>query len=462
MIRTLFSILLLFSASYIFAQTTGNLAYSTYLYQTANTTNELSPFSANTTRIRLNKGTKVRILDEFETSSMYGSILLIEIADTKTGYIEKNAVIPEEYSNIAFYTNTQIGNFPENSLLYFQYLGNDGLHFEDKNKKVFILKNLEKVRFVLKRKTENRYRNNHETIIVKAADSITLRPLTNAKLALSNAKLGNTEIAVDGYCYIAKSDLGKNFLLSCDGYKSKNITVNRKVNLFFLSKNSEPENQTTDENICSVKMDYPPNISQVYFRSECNSTLHTTDSKSFSLTKDKYEIIYETIEGGFYPVQQFVNLRSNSVKISDILKNIDVTKSNISWRDVPSSKMNESWKILFFKGKNATADVSSMKYTLEFSGCNFNFYRNETLRAGGYFTRNNENITLHWNFGYDMNSSLFSCGVVVDGEIRENIGTGICEFEILSKKIEPKTASKIIMSWLPDIFNKGNILFIKK
>ena len=455
MIRIFSSILLLFSLSCVSAQVTGNLAYSSYLYQTANTANELSPFSANTPYSRLNKGAKVRILDEFETSSMYGSILLIEIADTKIGYIEKNAVLPEEYSNIAFYTNTQIGTLPENSVLYFQYVGNDGFRFEDENKKVFILENLEKVRFALKRKTENRYRSNHETIIVKAADSLTLRPL-------HNAKLGDTEIAADGYCYLSASDLGKNVLLSCDGYESKYITVNRKVNLFFLSRDSENENSKTDENTCVVEMNYPPNISQIYFRGEHNSVPHTIESNRFSLAKGKYEILYETIEGGFYPVQQFINLRSNSVKISDMLKNIDAAKSNISWYTVPSSKMNEEWKIFFFKGKNAAADVSSMKYKLEFSDCGFNFYRNKILCAGGYFIRNNENIELHWNFGYDMNSSLFSCGVVVNGEIRENIGTGIYEFEILSKKIEPKIADKIVMPWLPDIFNKGNILFVKK
>ena len=113
MIRIFFSILLIFSASYIFPQVTGNLAYSSYLYKTANITNELSPFSSSSVLIRLNKGAKVKILDEFETSAMYGSILLIEIADGKNGYIEKNAVIPEEYSNTAFYINTQIGNLPK-------------------------------------------------------------------------------------------------------------------------------------------------------------------------------------------------------------------------------------------------------------------------------------------------------------------------------------------------------------
>ena len=455
MIRIFFSILLIFSASYIFPQVTGNLAYSSYLYKTVNTTNELSPFSSSSVLMRLNKGAKVKILDEFETSAMYGSILLIEIADGKIGYIEKNTVIPEEYSNTAFYINTQLGNLPKNSVLYFQYHGSDGFHFEDENRKVFVLKNLEKVRFALNRKTENRYRINHETIIVKVADSLTLRPL-------SNAKLGNTEIAADGYCYLDVSDLNKSFQLTCSDYETKNVTITRKVNLFFLSKNSQAEKSETAENTCTVKIDCPPNISQIYFRSEFSPELHQMISESTTLAKGKYEMIYETVEGGFYPVQQFVNLRSGSVKISEMLKNIDAAKSNISWRDVPPSVINENWKILFFKGKNAAADVSSMKYKLEFSGSSFNFYRNEILCAGGYFIRDNENINLHWNFGYDMNSSLFSCGVAISGKIHENIGTGIYEFEILSKKFEPKTAAKIKMPWLPEIFNTGNILFIKK
>ena len=61
-----------------------------------------------------------------------------------------------------------------------------------------------------------------------------------------------------------------------------------------------------------------------------------------------------------------------------------------------------------------------------------------------------------------MIASLFSCGVVVSGEIRENIGTGIYEFEITEKNFEAKVADKINMPWLPDIFNKENILFIEE
>lgn len=455
MIRILFSILVIFSASFAFANTEAYLVHPSYLYQTANPANELNPFSDAKVLIRLNKGAKVRISDEFETSAIHGNILFVEIADGKKGYLEKNAIIPEEYSNIKFYTNAQIGNLPENSVLYFQYSGTDGFHFEDENKKAFTLENLEKVRFVLERKTENRYRINHETIIVKAADSLTLRPL-------NNAKLGDTEIASDGYCYLNACDLGKTFQLSCCGYESKNIIINRKVNLFFLSKSSETEEPQTNENACNVKMNHSQNISQIYFRKENSQIPHLVDSESALLTKGKYEMIYETVEGGFYPVQQFVNLQKDSLKISDVLKNIDTAVSNISWRNIPVSKANEIWKILFFKGENAAADVSSMKYKLEFFDNSFNFYRNEILCAGGYFTQNNENIILHWNFGYNMNSSLFSCAVVVSGKIHENIGTGIYEFEIFSKKPEPKIVGKLEMPWLPNIFNKGNTLFIKK
>lgn len=455
MIRILLSILILFSASFAFANPKGNLAYQSYLYQTVNPANELNPFSNAKVLSRLNKGAKVKISDEFETSALFGNVLLVEIADGKSGYIEKNAVVPEEYSGTEFYTNAQIGNLPKNSVVYFQYTGNDGFHFEDENKKAFILENLEKVRFALKRKTENRYRANHETIIVKAADSLTLRPL-------NNAKLGDTEIAGDGYCYLDASDLGRTFELSCSGYESKNITIDRKVNLFFLSRNAETEEQEANENTCSVKMSHSQNISQLYFRKENSQTLYSTASESASLAKGKYEIIYETAEGGFYPVQQFVNLRKDSLKISDVLKNINADTSNISWRDVPESEANENWKIFFFKGKNAAADVSSMKYRLELTGSSFNFYRNEKLSAGGYFTRDNENIVLHWNFGYDMNSSLFSCAIAVSGKMHENIGTGIYEFEILSKEPEPKMPGEIKVSWLPEIFDKGNTLFIKK
>ena len=112
--------------------------------------------------------------------------------------------------------------------------------------------------------------------------------------------------------------------------------------------------------------------------------------------------------------------------------------------------------------ENGVGLYSSLKYELEFIDSGFNFYRNNRLVAGGYFVRDNENIRLHWNFGYGMQASLFSCGVVVCGKIRENIGTGIYEFEIDYKKFEPKVADKIKMPWLPDIFNKENILFIKK
>ncbi|MBQ2124175.1 MAG: hypothetical protein II196_00100, partial [Spirochaetales bacterium] len=176
-----------------------------------------------------------------------------------------------------------------------------------------------------------------------------------------------------------------------------------------------------------------------------------------------YEIIYETIEGGFYPLQQFINLRTDFANTSDILKNANRDRSNSSWREVPQATENNAiWKILFLKGKNVSSDVSSLKYELEFIDSGFNFYRNNRLVAGGYFVRDNENIRLHWNFGYGMQASLFSCGVVVSGKIRENIGTGIYEFEIDYKKFEPKVADKIKMPWLPDIFNKENILFIKK
>jgi hypothetical protein len=174
-------------------------------------------------------------------------------------------------------------------------------------------------------------------------------------------------------------------------------------------------------------------------------------------------MIYEDIEGGFYPIQQFVNLRSDNTQIADILKNANRDRSNISWRNVPLSENNTvKWEILFFKGKNIASDVSQLKYELTFADSGFDFYRNGMLVAGGYFVRNNENIRLHWNFGYDMQASLFSCGVVITGEIHENIGTGICEFQITSKKFEPKVAEKIKMPWLPDIFNENNILFIRQ
>ena len=458
MIRTFFCTLLIFIIFPIFPKVTANLIHSSYLYKTAQFDNELSPFSGKTPLICLNKGSKVKILDEFETSAMHGNILFIEIADGKTGYIEKSSVIPEEYADINFFTNTQIKDLPINSILSFLYSGMDGLHFEDKNKKTFILDNLENVRFILNRKTENRYRYNNESIIVKVADIHTLRPLTNAQL-------NNIKIESDGYCYLDKKDIGKDFLLECDGYESKKVTINQKVNLFFLSAfpHAKEENNADNKNTCTVKINSLSKISQIYFRKENSFTMHTTDSQEISLPKGKYEIIYETIEGGFYPLQQFINLRTNYTNTSDILKNANHDRSNSLWREVPPAiQTNSTWKILFLKGKNINSDVSSLKYELEFINSGFNFYRNNRLVAGGYFVRDNENIRLHWNFGYGMQASLFSCGVVVSGKIRENIGTGIYEFEIESKKFEPKVADKIKMPWLPDIFNKENILFIKK
>lgn len=458
MIRTFFCTLLIFIIFPIFPKVTANLIHSSYLYKTAQFDNELSPFSGKTPLICLNKGSKVKILDEFETSAMHGNILFIEIADGKTGYIEKSSVIPEEYADINFFTNTQIKDLPINSILSFLYSGMDGLHFEDKNKKTFILDNLENVRFILNRKTENRYRYNNESIIVKVADIHTLRPLTNAQL-------NNIKIESDGYCYLDKKDIGKDFLLECDGYESKKVTINQKVNLFFLSAfpHAKEENNADNKNTCTVKINSLSKISQIYFRKENSFTMHTTDSQEISLPKGKYEIIYETIEGGFYPLQQFINLRTDYTNTSDILKNANHDRGNSLWREVPPAiQTNSTWKILFLKGKNINSDVSSLKYELEFINSGFNFYRNNRLVAGGYFVRDNENIRLHWNFGYGMQASLFSCGVVVSGKIRENIGTGIYEFEIESKKFEPKVADKIKMPWLPDIFNKENILFIKK
>jgi hypothetical protein len=38
-------------------------------------------------------------------------------------------------------------------------------------------------------------------------------------------------------------------------------------------------------------------------------------------------MIYEDIEGGFYPIQQFVNLRSDNTQIADILKMQIVTEA---------------------------------------------------------------------------------------------------------------------------------------
>ena len=458
MIRTFFCTLLIFIIFPIFPKATANLIHSSYLYKTAQTDNELSPFSGKTPLICLNKGSKVKILDEFETSAMHGNILFVEIADGKTGYIEKSSVIPEEYADIKFFTNIQIKDLPKNSTLSFLYSGMDGLHFEDKNKKTFILENLENVRFILNRKAENRYRYNNGCIIVKAIDMQTLRPLTNAKL-------NNIKIESDGYCYLDKKDVGKDFLLECDGYESKKVTVNKKINLFFLSAfhSIKEENNADNKNICTVKINSISEISQIYFRKENSFVMHSADSQEISLSKGKYEIIYETVEGGFYPLQQFINLRNDSANTSDILKNANRDRSNSLWREVPRpAESNAIWKILFLKGKNINSDVSSLKYELEFIDSGFNFYRNNRLVAGGYFVRDNENIRLHWNFGYGMQASLFSCGVVVSGKIRENIGTGIYEFEIDYKKFEPKVADKIKMPWLPDIFNKENILFIKK
>ena len=214
MIRTFFCTLLIFIIFPTFPKVTANLIHSSYLYKTAQTDNELSPFSGKTPLICLNKGSKVKILDEFETSAMHGNILFVEIADGKTGYIEKSSVIPEEYADIKFFTNVQIKDLPKNSTLSFLYSGMDGLHFEDKNKKTFILENLENVRFILNRKAENRYRYNNGCIIVKAIDMHTLRPLTNAKL-------NNIKIESDGYCYLDKKYVGKDFLLECDGYDDK-------------------------------------------------------------------------------------------------------------------------------------------------------------------------------------------------------------------------------------------------
>lgn len=458
MIRTFFCTLLIFIIFPTFPKVTATLIHSSYLYKTAQTDNELSPFSGKTPLICLNKGSKVKILDEFETSAMHGNILFVEIADGKTGYIEKSSVIPEEYADIKFFTNIQIKDLPKNSTLSFLYSGMDGLHFEDKNKKTFILENLENVRFILNRKAENRYRYNNGCIIVKAIDMQTLRPLTNAKL-------NNIKIESDGYCYLDKKDVGKDFLLECDGYESKKVTVNKKINLFFLSAfhSIKEENNADNKNICTVKINSISEISQIYFRKENSFVMHSADSQEISLSKGKYEIIYETVEGGFYPLQQFINLRNDSANTSDILKNANRDRSNSSWREVPQATENNAiWKILFLKGKNVSSDVSSLKYELEFIDSGFNFYRNNRLVAGGYFVRDNENIRLHWNFGYGMQASLFSCGVVVSGKIRENIGTGIYEFEIDYKKFEPKVADKIKMPWLPDIFNKENILFIKK
>ena len=449
------SLILLFFAIPLFSDINAKLIYSSYFFQSANINNELSPFSGAQTPIRLHEGAKVKILDEFETASMIGNILQIEIADKKKGYIEKNAVIPEEYSDTAFYTNKKIGNLPANSVVYFKYSSAKGLHFRDKNNNEIILDNLENVRFVLNRRTENRYRNKHNTIIVKVADTHTLRPI-------SNAKLDGFKTDSDGYCYLDLNESGKSFSLTCDGYESQKITVDRKINLFFLSRLSYESHNTNDKQ-CSVKMNIPADFSQIYFRPQNSFNLYSTKHDSVTLPQGKYEIIYEDIEGGFYPIQQFVNLRSDNVQIYDLLKNINHDRSNISWRNVPiSENSNGKWKILFSKGENITRNVSSLKYELVFSDCNFNFYRNEMLVAGGYFVRHNENIRLHWNFGYDMQASLFSCGVVITGEIHENIGTEICEFQITSKRFEPKVAEKIKMPWLPDIFNEKNILFIKQ
>ena len=291
MIRTFFCTLLIFIIFPIFPKVTANLIHSSYLYKTAQFDNELSPFSGKTPLICLNKGSKVKILDEFETSAMHGNILFIEIADGKTGYIEKSSVIPEEYADINFFTNTQIKDLPINSILSFLYSGMDGLHFEDKNKKTFILDNLENVRFILNRKTENRYRYNNESIIVKVADIHTLRPLTNAQL-------NNIKIESDGYCYLDKKDIGKDFLLECDGYESKKVTINQKVNLFFLSAfpHAKEENNADNKNTCTVKINSLSKISQIYFRKENSFTMHTTDSQEISLPKGKYEIIVDRRE----------------------------------------------------------------------------------------------------------------------------------------------------------------------
>ncbi|MBQ1998481.1 MAG: hypothetical protein II220_03230 [Spirochaetales bacterium] len=348
MIRTFFCTLLIFIIFPIFPKATANLIHSSYLYKTAQTDNELSPFSGKTPLICLNKGSKVKILDEFETSAMHGNILFVEIADGKTGYIEKSSVIPEEYADIKFFTNIQIKDLPKNSTLSFLYSGMDGLHFEDKNKKTFILENLENVRFILNRKAENRYRYNNGCIIVKAIDMQTLRPLTNAKL-------NNIKIESDGYCYLDKKDVGKDFLLECDGYESKKVTVNKKINLFFLSAfhSIKEENNADNKNICTVKINSISEISQIYFRKENSFVMHSADSQEISLSKGKYEIIYETVEGGFYPLQQFINLRNDSANTSDILKNANRDRSNSSWREVPQATENNAiWKILFLKGKN--------------------------------------------------------------------------------------------------------------
>ena len=294
MIRTFFCTLLIFIIFPTFPKVTANLIHSSYLYKTAQTDNELSPFSGKTPLICLNKGSKVKILDEFETSAMHGNILFVEIADGKTGYIEKSSVIPEEYADIKFFTNIQIKDLPKNSTLSFLYSGMDGLHFEDKNKKTFILENLENVRFILNRKAENRYRYNNGSIIVKAIDMHTLRPLTNAKL-------NNIKIESDGYCYLEAKDIGKDFLLECDGYESKKVTVNKKINLFFLSAfhSIKEENNADNKNICTVKINSISEISQIYFRKENSFVMHSANSQEISLSKGKYEIIYETVEGGF-------------------------------------------------------------------------------------------------------------------------------------------------------------------
>lgn len=455
MIRTFSLFLLLFLASPLFSEVTAKLIRSSYLFSNINIDNELSPFSGINPTACLNKGAIVKILDEYETESMYGNILFIEISDGKNGYIEKSVVIPHEYSGTKFYTNEQIKNIAPNSILYFQYSGMDGLHFKDKNKKSIVLDNLENLRFVLNRKTENRYQNKHKNIIVKVVDEQTLRPLINAKL---NGK----EIDSDGYCYLKTTDLGKNFSLECKGYESKNVNINKRINLFFLSKFFIEEKMESN-NTCTVKIDSSAKYSQIYFRNKNNFDIYTTDSQSIELPKGKYEIIYETAESGFYPIQQFVNLQNNFMKLSDILKNANYTRSNMAWRDVPkSANSNNTYKILFSKNNDIVSDVSSEKYELEFIDCGFNFYQNNKFIAGGYFIRNNENIRLHWNFGYGMIASLFSCGVVVSGKIRENIGTGIYEFEITEKNFEAKVADKINMPWLPDIFNKKNILFIEE
>ena len=455
MFPTFLSLLLLFFVYPLFSDVNAHLIHSSYFFQAANIDNELSPFSGVATPIRLGNGAKVKILDEFETAAMIGNILQIEIADQKKGYIEKNAVIPEEYSDTAFYINKKIGNLPANSVIYFKYSSAKGLHFHDKEANEIILDNLENVRFVLNRKTENRYRNKHKTIIVKVADAHTLRPINNAKLA-------DFKTDSDGYCYLNLNESGKTFSLTCDGYESKEITVDRKINLFFLSRLSYESHNTTDKQ-STVRMKIPDSFSQIYFRPQNSFDIYSTKHDSITLPQGKYEMIYEDIEGGFYPIQQFVNLRSDNTQISDILKNANRDRSNISWRNVPLSENSTGkWEILFFKGKNIASDVSQLKYELTFADSGFDFYRNGMLVAGGYFVRNNENIRLHWNFGYDMQASLFSCGIVITGEIHENIGTGICEFQITSKKFEPKVAEKIKMPWLPDIFNENNILFIRQ